>query len=238
VFELGTSLREARTRRRIELGQAEQATKIRGKYLRALEEEQFDTLPSPTYVKGYLRTYADYLGLDGQLYVDEYASRFVSGADWEGRRARRSAAQNDARGLQTWIVVAAVALIALVTVVVIAAWKTSGTGSAVDKTAHKATAPRKKVAPAVPAPTAYLEITAVRGPSQVTVNRSQSGRHVLFEGTLERGETEAFTGKRFWLNVGAPENLVIRVGGRRVHVVGGRPWVLTVTPNGWHGHPA
>ena len=77
MFEIGNSLREARARRQIPLGQAEGATKIRGKYLRALEEERFDLLPAETYVKGFLRTYADYLGLDGQLYVDEYNSRFV-----------------------------------------------------------------------------------------------------------------------------------------------------------------
>ena len=92
MFEIGNSLREARLRRRIEFAQAEQATKIRGKYLRALEDEQFDVLPSQTYVKGFLRTYADYLGLDGQLYVDEYNSRFVA-----GRGLRRSAPRRDGR---------------------------------------------------------------------------------------------------------------------------------------------
>src|SRR3989454_10527342 len=86
MFEIGSSLREARTRRQIGVAQVEQATKIRGKYLRALEEEQFDVLPAQTYVKGFLRTYAEYLGLDGQLYVDEYNSRFVSGEDSEFRR--------------------------------------------------------------------------------------------------------------------------------------------------------
>ena len=91
VFEIGTSLREARSRRQIGLPQAEQATKIRAKYLRALEDERFDELPSETYVKGFLRTYADYLGLDGQLYVDEYNSRFVTGADDHEPRVRRSA---------------------------------------------------------------------------------------------------------------------------------------------------
>ena len=68
-------------RRGLDFAQAELATKVRGKYLRALEEEQFDLLPAQTYVKGFLRTYAEYLGLDGQLYVDEYNSRFVGTAD-------------------------------------------------------------------------------------------------------------------------------------------------------------
>ncbi len=87
VFEIGNSLREARTRRQIELPLAEQATKIRVKYLRALEEERFEQLPSQTYVKGFLRTYADYLGLDGQLYVDEFNSRYVAGEDSDAAAA-------------------------------------------------------------------------------------------------------------------------------------------------------
>ena len=76
---------------------AEHGTKIRGKYLRALEEERFELLPSHTYIKGFLRSYADYLGLDGQLYVDEYNSRFVVGEEEAPVRARRvPAAQGEA----------------------------------------------------------------------------------------------------------------------------------------------
>jgi len=85
MFEIGNSLREARVRRGVDYAQAELATKIRGKYLRALEEEQFSLLPAQTYIKGFLRTYAEYLGLDGQLYVDEFNSRFVAGADRDPR---------------------------------------------------------------------------------------------------------------------------------------------------------
>src|SRR5688572_32264981 len=81
VFEIGTSLREARLRRLVDFADAEHGTKIRGKYLRALEDERFELLPSHTYVKGFLRTYAEYLGLDGQLYVDEYNSRYVVGEE-------------------------------------------------------------------------------------------------------------------------------------------------------------
>ena len=90
MFEIGNSLREARTRRQIDLPQAEQATKIRVRYLRALEEERFEQLPSQTYVKGFLRTYADYLGLYGQLYVDEFNSRFAIGDDHDGGPRRSS----------------------------------------------------------------------------------------------------------------------------------------------------
>src|SRR5256884_7912338 len=91
MFEIGTSLREARLRKQVDIVQAEQGTKIRGKYLRALEDEQFELLPAQTYVKGFLRSYAEYLGLDGQLYVDEYNSRFVVGEEESPARPRRSA---------------------------------------------------------------------------------------------------------------------------------------------------
>ncbi len=101
MFEIGNSLREARLRREIEFAEAEFGTKIRGKYLRALEDERFELLPSHTYVKGFLRSYAEYLGLDGQLYVDEYNSRYVTGDDDAPLRtaARRAPA---ARAGSTW----------------------------------------------------------------------------------------------------------------------------------------
>ena len=233
MFEIGSSLREARTRRQIGVAQVEQATKIRGKYLRALEEEQFDVLPSQTYVKGFLRTYADYLGLDGQLYVDEYNSRFASGDEWSARSASRAATHRRERRLQANVVLLALAAIVVLTVVVISAWKVSGSGHVATKTVKRHTTPHRAAVPG-----AYLEITAVKGPSKVIVNRVGAAGKILFEGTLERGDTQAFNGKRFWLNVGAPENLLITVAGKRVHVAGYRPWVLTVTPAGWRGHAA
>lgn len=76
MFELGNNLREARQRRRIDLVAAEQDTKIRSKYLAALETEDFDILPGPVFVRGFLRTYSRYLGLDSQLFIDEYNARF------------------------------------------------------------------------------------------------------------------------------------------------------------------
>ena len=72
---IGETLREARLRQEIDIADVEQATKIRAKYLRALESEEFDRLPGSTFVRTFLRTYADYLGLDSQLLVEEYRSR-------------------------------------------------------------------------------------------------------------------------------------------------------------------
>src|SRR5919199_6064137 len=93
MFELGNSLREARIRQRLDYPQVELATKIRAKYIRALEDEAFEILPAETYVKGFLRSYADFLGLDGQLYVDEYTSRYAAGEEEAPLRPRRTRAR-------------------------------------------------------------------------------------------------------------------------------------------------
>jgi cytoskeleton protein RodZ len=73
--EIGATLREARMRARIDISEIESETKIRAKYLRALENEEWDLLPGPTYVKSFLRTYADALGLDSKLLLEEYKLR-------------------------------------------------------------------------------------------------------------------------------------------------------------------
>jgi len=226
VFEIGNSLHEARLRRRIELAQAEQATKIRGKYLQALEEEQFELLPAETYVRGFLRTYAEYLGLDGQLYVDEFNSRFVPGADEEPRR--REPRERRSRRLETTIVAAVLAVIAIVTVVVIGAWTSSGSRIVPPVPPAKP----KPARAAAPAP--GLAIAALRGSSFVAVHRGGAAGPILFQGTVGRGEPQTFAGTRFWVNVSSPENLLIRIRGRRIKLTGYRPRVITVTPRSWH----
>jgi cytoskeleton protein RodZ len=95
--EIGDQLRETRMRNRIDITDVEAATKIRAKYLRALENEEWDLLPGPTFVKTFLRTYADYLGLDARNLVEDYRARFERPAAQEltpfgtslgGRRSR------------------------------------------------------------------------------------------------------------------------------------------------------
>ncbi len=70
--EIGETLRDARMRARIDVSEIEAKTKIRAKYLRALENEEWGLLPGPTFVKSFLRTYAEALDLDGKALVEEY----------------------------------------------------------------------------------------------------------------------------------------------------------------------
>jgi cytoskeleton protein RodZ len=69
---VGETLREARTRRKLTLAQVEAETKIRGRYLRAIENEEWDLLPGETYARAFVRTYADFLSLDGSRLAEEH----------------------------------------------------------------------------------------------------------------------------------------------------------------------
>src|SRR3954471_18691845 len=73
---IGETLREARMRQRLDIADVEQRTKIRAKYLRALENEEFGMLPGPTFVKTFLRTYSEALGLDPHMLVEEYRANY------------------------------------------------------------------------------------------------------------------------------------------------------------------
>lgn len=73
--DIGNTLREARIRRGLSITDVENVTKIRSKYLEALEENDFEVLPGPTVVKGFLRTYSLLLKLDPELLLSEYRSQ-------------------------------------------------------------------------------------------------------------------------------------------------------------------
>jgi hypothetical protein len=77
MFAIGDSLHEARMRRGLSAADVQKVIRIRERYLTALEEERWEILPGEAYTKGFLRTYAEFLGLNGNLYIDEYNTRFA-----------------------------------------------------------------------------------------------------------------------------------------------------------------
>src|SRR5581483_1459155 len=160
MFAIGSSLKDARLRMGLDLATAAEATKIRSRHLQALEDEQFDVLPGQTYVRGFLKTYADFLGLDGQLYVDEYSSRFW--VNEEGtpatRRKVRYRRKHHGRIEMNMIVLTLVAIVG-VTSLVIAAWKFGGASSSTQKPPTVPTKPTAVTRQAL----AHLTVTAHDG---------------------------------------------------------------------------
>ncbi|MGB2874862.1 MAG: RodZ domain-containing protein [Gaiellaceae bacterium] len=231
MFEIGNSLREARYRQQLELTDVEQATKIRSRYLRALEEETFEVLPAQTYVKGFLRNYADYLGLDGQLYVDEYNSRYGVG-DEEPREpvvARRSSAVHSRHSrLERRGVIFALAGIGALFALVIAAWKFSGNNN--PPIPSNLGGPNPKTKPASKhrstprsAPFRFFTV-AVNGPCWMDVHAYSAngiGR-ALFTGTVDPGQQHWWSRRTpLWIHIGNPANLKASINGQAVTIPGG-----------------
>jgi cytoskeleton protein RodZ len=218
VFEIGSSLREARTRQGLELAQVERDTKIRARYLAALEGDNFEALPGPAYARGFLRTYADYLGLEGQRFVDEYYSRFAPSDDASAVAPERI--ERAGLGIGRWFAAAAVVAAALVALI---AWQlTSGGGGKESASTQQvartttAAAPPKTTARATPAvPTlARITVAATRGPCWLSVHVGSAAGPLVWEGTVEPGRTVRFVSRRLWIRVGAPWNVDARLNGK------------------------
>ena len=206
MFEIGNSLREARVRQGLGYPEAELATKIRGKYIRALEEEDFDVLPSETYARGFLRSYADYLGLDGQLYVDELGSRLGS-AFREDAPQQRAVRRGSQRGVERRAVALALIGIAVLVVLVFVAWRFGGsadpTPSVVRPPSSSATVPE-------------LALRGVGAGTYVEVRRGSRTGQLVLQATVPGGAVAKLSGATFYLFVRHSQGLRVTLAGRPV----------------------
>src|SRR6059058_4780884 len=136
--DIGSTLREARMRERIDISEVEAQTKIRAKYLRAIENEEWDLLPGPVYAKSFLRTYGDFLGLDSRMLTDEFKRRYERPSDHEIRPATTMARERERRRrtprFPSWAPIAVVVVAILVVLYVVGSASQSGPSSS---TAHK-----------------------------------------------------------------------------------------------------
>ena len=224
MFEIGNSLREARLRQNLDFPRIEEGTKIRGKYIQALEAERFEVLPGDTYVKGFLRTYAEFLGLDGQLYVDEYNSRFASTEEpltpsTPPTRPRHRVSESN------FVVVALAAIVAITVLVVVAFGFGDGTPSdptvgAVTSSTSESTTGTSETQPTGTGKSqpslARLLVRATDGDCWMIVKAGGPQGEVLYSGTLEQGQGQRFVRKKLWLQLGAPEVVTMKLNGKTV----------------------
>lgn len=228
MFEIGGSLRAARLKRELTPTDVQKAIRIRDRYLQALEEERWELLPGDAYVKGFLRTYADYLGLDGNLYVEEYNSRFARPDEQPllvpERFARTRRPLAGVGFLRPLIAVGVIAAI----VAGLAAWQLSASSGGKQGTptttppptttaSHHHTTPRKppKKHVSVALPTRAV-LVAARGNCWLDIHaRSQNGR-LIYEGTLMQGKTlpVQLASGPVWMTVGDPSALDVHLAGK------------------------
>lgn len=230
MFEIGSTLREARVRRKLTLQQVEEDTKIRVKYVQAMENEDFDVIPSPTYVKGFLRTYCVYLGLDPQMVLDEYRSRFMpddemgpfAGASALGKPRNRRRHSNLA-----FIAVAALLVLALVYILGIGQRHEGSNPAtpAIGATPGTSLSPTTTATPgASPSATAkvfsgtLLRVSAAGGPCWVEVRRDGSSGALLFMDTIAQGQSKLFKAKgKLFVRLGDPGVVRVTLGEGAAH---------------------
>jgi hypothetical protein len=212
-------------REHLDIADVEARTKIRAKYLRALENEEFGMLPGPTFVKTFLRTYAEALGLDPQVLVEEYRATYESRDDVEhlqplsptavARDRRRS--PRAPRG--PWLAVGLVALVVVGVLLVIGlvggsddkggGSQQAGGAATTETQKTTATKPQKPPAPKRVA----LRITP-NNPVYVCLDTGP-GTDVTFEGILDGPRT--FRGRRLRVNLGKTD-VQVTVNGKPVQI--------------------
>jgi cytoskeleton protein RodZ len=223
---IGDTLREARMRQRLDIADVEARTKIRAKYLRALENEEFGMLPGPTFVKTFLRTYAEALGLDPHLLVEEYRASYESGDEVEQHiqslgppgLARDRRRRGPILGPGSVLLLVLVAVVgALVAIGLLSGGDGDDGGEAAETTQQTETTPRSRQRRERPRPTRVVLRIIPATPTYVCVDRG-AGTPVVFENTIDSPQT--FRGRRVRVNLGKTD-VVIRKNGRRVPVAPG-----------------
>jgi cytoskeletal protein RodZ len=227
MADIGSTLREARIRARIDMLEVETRTKIRAKYLRAIENEEWDLLPGPVYAKSFLRTYGDYLGLDSRMLVEEYKRQYERPSDHEPARPvvplgreRERGSEHAFRGprLPQWTPIALV-LVAIVVVLYLVGTiggssnkspATTSSRSGAHKVKHHATH-RHVTLPATRA-SATLQMTPTAPVYVCLVNGR--GKHLIYEKTYAPGQAiPTFTQHKMLLTLGNA-NVQVKINGK------------------------
>ncbi len=247
MFAIGDSLREARNRRGLTAADVQKGIRIRERYLTALEEEHWDMLPGEAYTKGFLRTYAEFLGLNGNLYIDEYNAR-IAHREEDPALVPESLASQRPHSSVLGMVVGILVLGALVAAVV--AWRVGGStkvpppahasrAAVVAASSHSAasaaTKPVVKHAAAKPAAVVAFRtaITASRGRCWLSVRIGGPNGRELFRGILEQGKALHYhLSGNLWVRMGRPLLLDVTVGGRQVQGLPASPGNVLLTPAG------
>jgi cytoskeleton protein RodZ len=204
---IGDTLREARMRQRLDIADVEAKTKIRAKYLRALENEEFGMLPGPTFVKTFLRSYAEVLGLDPHLLVEDYRARYEPRDEIEalqplgppgiGRDRRRRAPPPG-----PWLLAgfAVVAILGALLVIGLVGDDEDGSGGEVAQettTQPQRERPERREPP--PRPRRVVMRVTPEAETYVCVDRG-AGTEVIFENIVS--DTTTFRGRRLRVNLG------------------------------------
>lgn len=244
MHDIGNVLRDARRARNLDLPQCEQATKIRAKYLMAMEEERFEILPEPVFVRGMLKTYATYLGVDPEPILEAHTARLPEPAHHQGPGAsttfasRRGTSSRRGRRIDPRLVAFGVGA----AIVVAALWWLAGRGDEASRptsvsisTTVNSTGATTRPSGA-PAPVVLVLLANSASPAQIQVHRVDAEGPIVYAGELGRGQRRRIpVDGPLWVHVApAGGTVAARLGGRAI-VIPALDAGVVVTPEGLLG---
>jgi cytoskeleton protein RodZ len=239
---IGDTLREARMRQELDIADVEAKTKIRAKYLRALENEEFGLLPGSTFVKTFLRTYSEVLGLDSHRLVEEYRLHHEPEDELEAQHLGPPAAARREReprlgmgppGRGTIVLGVVVAVIGLLLVLGLTGGEDDGGETAQTETEQRRPA-RQRTEASPPPPRAVTLRVAPSVETYLCVDTGEA-TNVVYEGILV--EPRTFRGRRLRVNLGKT-SVELRANGEPVEIEQGpNPAGFEFTPSGMRSLP-
>ena len=232
---LGEDLRAAREARNLTLSDISERIHIRTVYLQNLEDEDWKAVGEPVYVRGFLRTYARFLGIDPEASVARFNASLPLGAATAPAgtavgRPRLRPVERRGPSVWLWVVGAiAVALVAFVAYNYFAMHnqeQTVGTAESSAEPVATAQASAGSPSPATPKPAAAAA-TPLGGPNALGVRflasswvRITVDGAVALEGTYPAGTKRVFKGKTASVRVGNAAGVALTVDGRDVGTLG------------------
>ncbi len=222
MFEIGSTLRETRVRRKTTLQQAEDDTKIRVKYIQAMENDDFDLMPSAAYVKGFLRTYSLYLGLDADVILEEYRSRFEPNEEHEPFGGNSALGRPHAhRRRNTLTFIAVVCLLILGLLYVLGRYDSPNKSTPpppVTVTSHSPAASPSSTHSTTPSARFSVRVAADNGSCWIQVRKTGIAGQIIYQTTMAQGQTHTFlTSGALYVRLGVPAYVSIKVKGRPLY---------------------
>jgi cytoskeleton protein RodZ len=224
---IGLKLRTERERRRVSLDTISRATLVRRDYLELIDADRLAELPAGAYAKGFIRSYASFLGLDPRPYVNAYEHEVDQPAPELSAVVRNPVRVPTAAQPRAWRIAVGAAVGLLILLGLLGAFR-SGSAPG-DEPQESATIPAGELITPGPNPLgAVLHVLVVRDATWVEVEAD--GQHIFGE-TLQQGDERTFRADReLRLYITRSANVRLDVNGVEVGPPPGPSYRATITP--------
>ena len=234
-MEIGNTLKSARESLGMSMELAEERTKIRRKYLEAMEDERFDVLPGRVYVKGFLKNYASFLGLDPKPLLMAFEENSAPERDEDLDAKEFTSLEKSVSGKTIWKAALGITVIALVAALIYLPQYTGGDKATTPSGPGNKVALDKKAQPETDATKQDSSPVTQQGVNLIlNVTDRESWMHVevdgksIFEGLVSAGQVKTFNGsEKINLRLGNAGVVEVEFNGQKIGVLGEQGQVIT-----------